>query len=129
MHMRVSEAIPRGRKVHLFHPELFSNHEEVIIYTRDEFRRNYLAMREYIEYAFNQYSQMDSDREFELAGYWARIVERIHFLNGNMELFLDKGPSQAYLDTYVEIPVDPFEDLLLESARNISPDSLLVDWL
>ncbi len=127
--MRVSEAIPRGRKVHLYHPELFSNHEEVIIYTRDEFRRNYVAMREHMEYAFKQYSQIDSEREWELAGYWAKIMERIYFLNVNMELLLDKGPSQAYLDTYVEIPVDPSEDLLLESARNISPDSLLADWL
>jgi len=127
--MRISEAIPRGRNVHLYHPELFSDHEEVIIYTRDEFRRNYLAMREYIEYAFKQYSQIDSEREWELAGYWDRIMERIHFLNVNMELLLDKGPSQAYLDTYVEIPVDPSEDLLLESARNVSPDSLLADWL
>ena len=129
MHIRVSEGIPRGRKVHLYHPELFSDHEEVIIYTRDEFRRNYLAMREYIEYAFKQYSQIDSEREFELAGHWARIMERIHFFNVNMELLLDKGPSQAYLDTYVEIHVDPSEDLLLESARNVSPDSLLADWL
>lgn len=127
--MRVSEGIPRGRKVHLYHPKLFSDHEEVIIYTRNEFRRNYLGMREYIEYAFKQYSQIDIEREWELAGYWARIMERIHFLNVNMELLLDKGPSQAYLDTYVEIPVDPSEDLLLESARNVSPDSLLADWL
>lgn len=127
--MRVSEGIPRGRKVHLYHPELFSNHEEVVIYTRDEFRRSYLAMREYLEYAFKQYSQIDNERDFELAGYWARIMERIYFLNVNMELFLDKGPSQAYLDTYVEIPVDPSEDLLVESARKVSPDYLLADWL
>ncbi|MEN6553874.1 MAG: hypothetical protein ABFC34_13430 [Methanobacterium sp.] len=127
--MRVSEGIPRGRKVHLYHPELFSNHEEVVIYTRDEFRRSYLAMREYLEYAFKQYSQIDNERDFELAGYWARIMERIYFLNVNMELFLDKGPSQAYLDTYVEIQVDPSEDLLVESARKVSPDYLLADWL
>lgn len=127
--MRVSEAIPRGRKVHLYHPRLFSDHEEVIIYTRDEFRCNYLAIREYLEYALKQYTQIDSEREWELAGYWARIIERIHFLNVNMELFLDKGPSQAYLDTYVEIPVDLSEDLLVESARKVSPDYLLADWL
>lgn len=127
--MRVSEGIPRGRKVHLFHPELFFNHEEVVIYTRDEFRRNYLVMREYMGYVFKQYSQLDKERDFELESYWTRIMERIHFVHINMELFLDKGPSQAYLDTYVEIAVDPSEDLLLESARNVSPDSLLVDWL
>ena len=127
--MRVTEAIPQGRKVHPYHPELFSNHEEVIIYTRDEFRRNYLAIREYIEYAFKQYSQIDSMREWELAGYWARIMERVHFINLNMEALLDKGPSQAYLDAYVEIHVDSSEDLLLESARNVSANSLLADWL
>lgn len=129
MHMRVSEAIPRGMKVHLYHPELFSNHEEVIIYTRDEFRRNYLAMREYIEYAFKEYYHIGSEREWELGGHWARIMERIYFININMGLFLGKGPSQAYLDTYVEIPVDPSEDLVGDTAMNVSPDSLLAGWL
>lgn len=99
--MRVSEAIPRGRKVHLYHPELFSNHEEVIIYTRDEFRRNYLAMREYIEYAFKQYGLIDSERDFELAGYWARIMERIHFLNVNTELLLDKKTFEKHTQIHM----------------------------
>ncbi|AXV40384.1 hypothetical protein [Methanobacterium sp. BAmetb5] len=127
--MRVSEGIPRGRKVHLYHPELLSDHEEVIIYTRDEFKRNYLAMREYIDYAFKQYSQIDSEREFELTGHWARIMERIHFINVDMDLFLDKKPSQAYLDTYVKIPVDPSDDLLAESTSNVPAKSLGVNWL
>lgn len=51
--MRVSEGILRGRKVQLYHPELFSDHEEVVIYTRDAFRRNYLSIKENLEYELN----------------------------------------------------------------------------
>ncbi|CDG64290.1 MAG: hypothetical protein PWQ15_192 [Methanobacterium sp.] len=127
--MRVSEGILRGRKVQLYHPELFSDHEEVVIYTRDAFRRNYLSIKENLEYAIKQYSQIDKQREWELTGYWARIMERIHFVNVDMELFLDKSPSQAFLDTYVKIPVDTTEDLIAESAQKVSADSLLADWL
>jgi hypothetical protein len=56
-------------------------------------------------------------------------MERIHFVNVDMELFLDKSPSQAFLDTYVKIPVDTTEDLIAESAQKVSADSLLADWL
>jgi hypothetical protein len=62
--MRVSEGILRGSKVQLYHPELFSDHEEVVIYTRDAFRRNYLSIKENLEYAIKQYSQIDKQREW-----------------------------------------------------------------
>ena len=127
--MRVSEGVPRGRKIFLYHPELFKEHEEIIVYNRQEFKRAYLSINEYIDFIFKQYSQIDRERDFELAGHWARIMGRIHFINQNMELFLDKGPSQSYLDTYIKIPVDPSEDLLVESATKVSPDPLLADWL
>jgi hypothetical protein len=33
--------VPRGRIAELYNPEMFQEHEEVIIFTRDEFSRFY----------------------------------------------------------------------------------------
>ena len=35
--MRVSEGVPRGRIAELYNPEMFQEHEEVIVFTRNEF--------------------------------------------------------------------------------------------
>ena len=40
--MRVSEGIPNGRIVELSQPEMFTEHEEVIVFTRNEFNRFYI---------------------------------------------------------------------------------------
>lgn len=46
--MRASQGIPHGPKARLYHPELFKDHEEVIVYEREEFRRNFIHIRESI---------------------------------------------------------------------------------
>jgi len=48
--MRVSEGVPNGRIAELYNPEMFQEHEEVIIFTRNEFNRFYTSMREQIDY-------------------------------------------------------------------------------
>lgn len=48
--MKVSEGTPRGRFVELYNPENFQEHEEVIVFTRDEFNRIYTSMHEQINY-------------------------------------------------------------------------------
>ena len=44
--MRVSEGIPNGRIAELSDPEMFQEHEEVIVFTRDEFNSFYTSMME-----------------------------------------------------------------------------------
>ena len=44
--MRVSEGIPNGRIAELSNPEMFKEHEEVIVFTRNEFNRFYTSMME-----------------------------------------------------------------------------------
>jgi hypothetical protein len=46
--MRVSQGIPHDPKARPYYPELFQDHE-VIIYEREEFRRNFTGMKGYIE--------------------------------------------------------------------------------
>ncbi len=48
--MGVSEGVPRGRIAELSHPEMFKEHEEVIVFTRDEFSRFYTSMKQQIDH-------------------------------------------------------------------------------
>lgn len=43
--MRVSQGIPHGPKAGLYGPELFQDHEEVIVYEREEFWRNFTGIK------------------------------------------------------------------------------------
>jgi hypothetical protein len=48
--MRVSEGVPKGRIAELYNHEMFQEHEEVVVFTRDEFNRFYTSMRRQIDY-------------------------------------------------------------------------------
>jgi transcriptional regulator CtsR len=48
--MRVSQGEPSGRKINLYHPELLNEHEEVVIYTRNEFKRTFGLISEQVDY-------------------------------------------------------------------------------
>lgn len=127
--MRVSEAIPQGRNVLLYHPELFKEHEEVIVYDRDEFKRTYLSMHEYIDDIIKLYCCHDRDRYWELEALWSVIMERINMININKDLFYELKDAQSYLDTYVKIPVESPEDLYTDTATKVPTESLDVGWL
>ncbi|WP_286476565.1 hypothetical protein [Methanobacterium sp. CWC-01] len=42
--MRFSEGTPQGRHAKITSPEMFNEHEEVIVFTREEFSRVYLSI-------------------------------------------------------------------------------------
>ena len=48
--MRISEGVPNGRIAELYNPEMFQEHEEVIVFTRNEFSRFYYSMQDQIDY-------------------------------------------------------------------------------
>ena len=50
IYIRVSEEILNGRIAELSDPEMFQEHEEGIVFTRDEFSRFYTSMMEQINY-------------------------------------------------------------------------------
>ena len=96
--MRVSEGVPRGRIAELYNPEMFQEHEEVIVFTRDEFNRFYTSMQEQIDYINKIDLYLDRSEEWKLIGYWPKILDRIHLLDMNMDSILKKEPIQSYLD-------------------------------
>ena len=96
--MRVSEGVPRGRIADLYNPEMFQEHEEVIVFTRDEFNRFYTSMREQIDYINGIDLYLNRSEEWKLLGYWSKILDRVHILDVNMDSLLKEEPLQCYLD-------------------------------
>jgi calcineurin-like phosphoesterase family protein len=127
--MRASQGIPHGPKARLYHPELFQDHEEVIVYEREEFRRTFTNLRNNIRDILWMDLSLKSDKEYMLPGIWPLLMERVHFINLEMDSFFSGKPAQGYLDTHLfnTIPVDKEE--LLESLSNTPSESLSLEWL
>jgi len=96
--MRVSEGVPRGRIAELYNPGMFQEHEEVIVFTRDEFNRTYTSMREQIDYINKTDLHLNRSEEWMLIGYWPKILGRVYILDMNLDSILKKEPVQCYLD-------------------------------
>ena len=99
--MRFSEGVPHGRIAELYNPGLFHEHEEVIIFAREDFNRTYSSIREQIEYINKIAVHLDDGEDWKLLGYWPKIYERIYLLDLNMDLIFQEKPIQCYLDTYL----------------------------
>ncbi|MDY9922811.1 hypothetical protein [Methanobacterium sp.] len=127
--MRASLGIPHGPKARLYHPELFQDHEEVIVYEREEFRRNFTGMRGYIKDIFLMYLQLDDENDYMLLGQWPGIMDRIHIINIELDSFFSERPVQCCLDAYMHNPVKANEQELVESLSNHPIELMNLDWL
>ena len=96
--MRVSEGTPKGRIGELYNPEMFQEHDEVIVFTRAEFNRFYTSMQRQIDYINKIDLYFDRNEEWKLIGYWPKILEKIHILDVNIDSLLKNDPMQCYLD-------------------------------
>lgn len=127
--MRASLGIPHGPKARPYHPQIFQNHEEVIIYEREEFRRNYNQIRENINHIILTNLEINLEEDWKLMGHWPRIMERIHILNLGLDSFFSEKPKQCYLDTYLESTVKADVDEVLESVSINQIEPIALDWL
>jgi hypothetical protein len=96
--MRVSEGVPNGRIAELYNPDMFKEHEEVIVFTRNEFNRFYTSMQRRIDYINEIDLYFDRSEEWKLLSYWPKILERVHILDVNINSLLKEEPLQCYLD-------------------------------
>ncbi len=85
----------------LYDPELFQEHEEVIVFTRDELNRRIRSIIDEIEYVNKIYLNLDRSEEWKLIGIWPKIMQSVHHIDLNMDLIFKKEPLQSYLDTYI----------------------------
>src|SRR5664280_1915365 len=100
--MRVSEGVPRGRIAELYNPEMFQEHEKVIVFTKEEFNRFYTSMQDQINYINRIDLFLDRSEDWKLIGYWPKIMEKVNILDVNMDSILTKEPSlQSYLDASI----------------------------
>ena len=99
--MRVTEAVPNGRIAELYNSEMFNEHEEVIVFAREDFNRTYSSIREQSDYINKVNMHLDRVEEWKLLGYWTKILERINILNINMNSMFKEEPVQFLLDSYL----------------------------
>jgi len=99
--MRASQGVPHGRNVLLYNPELFQEHEYVIIFRREDFQNRYTSMREHIEHIKQLEMEIERDEGWKLLGYWPVIMEKIQLIEFTMNLIFEEEPLQTYLDAYL----------------------------
>lgn len=99
--MRVSEGDLNGRMVELSHPEMFTDHEEVIVFTREAFSRTYRSIMEQLDYIVKVDLHLDRSEDWKLMGYWPKIMQKVHRIDVNMDSILKIEPLQGYLDAYL----------------------------
>lgn len=99
--MRVSEGVPDGRIVELYNPDMFHEHEEVIVFTREEFSRTYRSIMERLDYIVKIDLHLDRSQEWKMISYWPRIMQNVHRLDREMDSLLQKETLQGYFDAYL----------------------------
>jgi len=119
--MRVSEGDLKGRMVELSHPEMFTEHEEVIVFTRGEFSRTYRSIMEQIDYIVKVDLHLDRSEDWKLMGYWPKIMQKVHRIDVNMDSIFKKGPIQGYLDAYLYEDIQTSQEEAPVSAKELSP--------
>ncbi len=105
--MRFSEGTTKGRFVELNHPEMFQDHEDIIVFTREEFSWMYKSMLDQINHVNDIALKMADNDEWKLMGCWPKIMERIHIFDKNMNMLLAEKPQQAYLDAFLYYTTTP----------------------
>jgi len=118
--MRVTEAVPNGRIAELYNPEMFNEHEEVIVFAREDFNRTYSSIREQSDYINKVNMHLDRVEEWKLLGYWTKILERINILNINMNSMFKEEPVQFLLDSYLYDTIRSSEKKVSVAANKVS---------
>ena len=99
--MRVSEGVPFGRIAKPYDPEMFQEHENVIVFTRDDINRTYVSIMAEIDYINKIDLNLDRSEEWKLIGYWPKIMQSVQQIDMNMDLMFKKEPIQSYIDAYL----------------------------
>lgn len=120
--LRVGEGIPSGRFAKLYNPEIFEEHEEVIVFTREDIERTYTSIMAEIDdiNKINLHLDRRTD-EWKLIGYWPQIMQKVHHIDMNMDLIFKKEPLQAYLDSYLYNDIkSPQKNVAVSQKRTIA---------
>ena len=127
--MRFSEGAPNGRMVELNNPELFQEHKEVIVFTREEFSRTYMSIMERIDTItkIDLHLHQDQNEDWKLISYWPMIMQNVHRIDRNINELLKKEHSQSYLDAYLYTTTTE-KDAVSEKELVPAENSTLYQW-
>jgi hypothetical protein len=118
--VRVSEGVPFGRIAELYNPEMFQEHETVIVFTRDDINRTYTSIMAQIDYIKKIDLYLDRSEEWKLIGYWPKIMQRVNRIDMNMDLIFKKEPIQSYLDAYLYSIQSPQKNVAISEKKAIT---------
>lgn len=122
--MRASQGELRGRNVCLYNPEMFDEHEEIIIFNRNEFSRMYRAIYEDMDYITKLNMSLDQSESWKLLAFWPEIMERIHIIELFVKDIYGDKPVQTYLDAYLASDVVGFATETAEYASKVTVELL-----
>ena len=94
--MRVSQGASYGRYGELYHPEIFNDHEEVIVFKREEFASAYKSMMESIKYINDIDLKFNRQDDYKLLGLWPQIMSRVHIIDVNIDDFLVQDANSGF---------------------------------
>jgi hypothetical protein len=100
--MKFSQGASYDKYSELYHPEIFNDREEVIVFRREDFASVFKSMMNQIEFIEDIDLKFNRQDDYKLLGLWPQIMNRVHIIDVNMESILTKEPSlQSYLDASI----------------------------
>ena len=126
--MRFSQGASYGRYGELYHPEMFSDHEEVIVFKREEFASAFKSVMESIEFINDIDLKFNRQDDYKLLGLWPQIMSRVHIIDVNIDDFLMNESSQGLLDAFLYPATESISTGLIESGIKLPQKPLGIDW-
>jgi hypothetical protein len=124
--MKFSQGASYGRYGELYHPEVFDDREEVIVFKREEFASAFKSMMEQIEFISDIDLKFNRQEDYKLLGLWPQIMGRVHIIDVNMESILTKEPSlQSYLDASIYNTIKTTHKNVTASKRKVEVQQTL----
>ena len=99
--MRFSQGASYGRFGELYHPEMFSDREEVIVFKREDFASAFKSMMNSIDFINDIDLKFDRQDDYKLLGLWPQIMYRVHIIDVNIDDFIIQDSLQSQLDVYL----------------------------
>jgi len=126
--MRASQGASYGRYGELYHPEMFSDREEVIVFKRGEFASAFKSMMNSIEFINDIGLKFNRQDDYKLLGLWPQIMGRVHIIDVNIDDLLMHESSQGRLDAFLYPATESLSTGPIESGIKLPEKPLGVDW-
>jgi hypothetical protein len=76
--MKFSQGASYGKYSELYHPEIFNDREEVIVFRREDFASVFKSMMNQIEFIEDIDLKFNRQDDYKLLGLWPQIMSWVH---------------------------------------------------